>query len=129
MVWLSSLPEDGRVGIHFRDFELFCRLLNNLEDFTVAIKYSSEVGRPLSRKEFKRAAKVCLNGNELSSHLVDTIFVIFGAGEGKSLKYDYYCTELYIFLSDMCSAFYILTFNISISQVIMSFHWRSLQMS
>ena len=83
MVWLSSLPEDGRVGIHFRDFELFCRLLNNLEDFTVAIKYSSEVGRPLSRKEFKRAAKVCLNGNELSSHLVDTIFVIFGAGEGK----------------------------------------------
>ena len=83
MLWLSSLPEDEREGIKFRDFELFCRLLNNLDDFTVAVKYISQVGRPLSRKEFKRAAKVCLNGKDLSSHLVDTIFIIFGAGEGK----------------------------------------------
>merc|ERR1719150_707652 len=82
MLWLSSLPEDEREGIKFRDFELFCRLLNNLDDFSVAVKYISQVGRPLSRKEFKRAAKVCLNGKDLSSHLVDTIFIIFGAGEG-----------------------------------------------
>ena len=83
MVWLSSFPENERVGIQFRDFELFCRLLKNLDDFTVAVKYISEVGRPLSRKEFKRAAKVCLNGKELSSHLVDTVFILFGASEGK----------------------------------------------
>ena len=83
MLWLSSFPESERVGIQFRDFELFCRLLNNLEDFTVAAKYISELGRPLSRKEFNRAAKVCLNGKELSSHLVDTIFILFGAAEGR----------------------------------------------
>jgi len=82
MVWLTSFPENERVGIQFRDFELFCRLLKNLDDFTVAVKYISEVGRPLSRKEFKRAAKVCLNGKELSSHLVDTVFILFGASEG-----------------------------------------------
>ena len=85
MVLLSSVPDEKRAGIQFRDFELFCRLLNNLEDFTVAIKYISVAGRPLSRQEFKRAAKVCLNGQELSSHLVDTLFVIFGAAEGKNV--------------------------------------------
>ena len=86
MIWLSSLPENDRIGIQFRDFELFCRLLKNLDDFSVAVKYISEVGRPLSRKEFKRAAKVCLNGKELSSHLVDTVFILFGASEGKIVQ-------------------------------------------
>ena len=86
MIWLSSLPENDRIGIQFRDFELFCRLLKNLDDFSVAVKYISEVGRPLSRKEFKRAAKVCLNGKELSSHLVDTVFILFGASEGKIVR-------------------------------------------
>ena len=86
MIWLSSLPENERIGIQFRDFELFCRLLKNLDDFSVAVKYISEVGRPLSRKEFKRAAKVCLNGKELSSHLVDTVFILFGASEGKTAE-------------------------------------------
>ena len=84
--WLALMPEKERVGIQFRDFELFCRLLNNLEDFTVAIKYISVAGRPLSRQEFKRAAKVCLNGQEISSHLVDTLFVLFGAAKGKNLN-------------------------------------------
>ena len=79
---LSALPDENRVGIQFEDFETFCRLSNNLEDFTVAVKYISQVGRPLSRKEFKRAAKVCLSGKELSSHLVDIVFVLFGSSEG-----------------------------------------------
>ena len=57
------MPEAERVGIPFQDFELFCRLLNNLDDFAVAIKYISIAGRPLSRNEFKRAAKVCLKGD------------------------------------------------------------------
>ena len=86
MLWLASVPETERVGIQFRDFELFCRLLKNLDDFSVAVKYISEVGRPLSRKEFKRAAKVCLNGKELSSHLVDTVFILFGASKGEKLN-------------------------------------------
>ena len=79
---LSEIPDENRVGIQFKDFETFCRLSNNLEDFTVAVKYISQVGRPLSRKEFKRAAKVCLSGKELSSHLVDIVFVLFGSSEG-----------------------------------------------
>ena len=83
---LSPMLEEERVGVRFRDFELFCRLLNNLEDFTVAVNYISAVGRPLSRQEFKRAAKLCLNGLEISPHLVDILFVIFGATKGRNSR-------------------------------------------
>ena len=55
---LSALPDENRVGIQFKDFETFCRLSNNLEDFTVAVKYISQVGRPLSRKEFKTETRI-----------------------------------------------------------------------
>ena len=78
---LSSVSEKYRTkGITFEEFETFCHLLNNLEDFTVATKYIAYANkRPLSPEEFKRAADACLNaGEELSQNVVATILTVFG---------------------------------------------------
>ncbi|XP_030078663.1 calcium uptake protein 3, mitochondrial isoform X5 [Drosophila hydei] len=69
-------------GISFNDFRDFCHFLNNLDDFTIAMRMYTLADRSISKDEFARAAKIC-TGYSLSEHLIDTVFAIFDAdGDG-----------------------------------------------
>ncbi|XP_032596229.1 calcium uptake protein 3, mitochondrial isoform X5 [Drosophila grimshawi] len=69
-------------GISFNDFRDFCHFLNNLDDFTIAMRMYTLADRAISKDEFARAAKIC-TGYSLSQHMIDTVFAIFDAdGDG-----------------------------------------------
>lgn len=61
----------------FQEFELFTKLLNNLDDFAIAVRIYALAGKSLSREEFKRAAKICLNGKELPDRVINVVFCLF----------------------------------------------------
>lgn len=63
-------------GITFDEFFVFCQFLNNLEDFSIAMKMYTLADNPISKEEFHRAVKIC-TGTSLSSHLINTVFAIF----------------------------------------------------
>ena len=88
-------------GITFKEFLDFCNFLNNLEDFTIAMRMYSLADRPISEgiifdnddpyfflnpyfaDEFHRAVKIC-TGASLSAHVVRTVFLIFDQdGDGR----------------------------------------------
>lgn len=48
---LNSLKEDEDIspGISFPDFKIFCQFLNNLEDFTIAMRMYTLADHPISK--------------------------------------------------------------------------------
>ncbi|XP_052089659.1 calcium uptake protein 3, mitochondrial-like isoform X6 [Mytilus californianus] len=69
-------------GITFEDFQQFCHFLNNLDDFTIAMKMYTYADKSVSEEDFQRAVMVC-TGQTLSTHLVKTVFQIFDSdGDG-----------------------------------------------
>ena len=73
---MQELNEEEK-GINFHEFEQFTQLLNNLEDFAIAVRLYSISGKGLNRDEFKRAAKICLHGQDLPDHVVNAVFKLF----------------------------------------------------
>ncbi|KAI1731696.1 EF-hand domain pair domain-containing protein [Ditylenchus destructor] len=73
-------------GITLQQFEQFSMFLNNLEDFSKAVRLYTAADIPVSRAEFARAVK-CSTGFELDPHLVDTLFFIFDANGDDKLSY------------------------------------------
>ncbi|XP_053615939.1 calcium uptake protein 3, mitochondrial isoform X3 [Plodia interpunctella] len=73
-------------GITFEEFKTFCQFLNNLEDFTIAMRMYTLADHPISKDEFHRAVKIC-TGICQSKHLVDTVFAIFDADGDGLLSY------------------------------------------
>ncbi|KAH8369313.1 hypothetical protein KR009_007960 [Drosophila setifemur] len=73
-------------GISFHDFRDFCHFLNNLDDFTIAMRMYTLADRAISKDEFSRAVKIC-TGYKLSPHLIDTVFAIFDADGDGLLSY------------------------------------------
>ncbi|KAH8273178.1 hypothetical protein KR018_010986 [Drosophila ironensis] len=73
-------------GITFHDFRDFCHFLNNLDDFTIAMRMYTLADRAISKDEFSRAVKIC-TGYSLSPHLIDTVFAIFDADGDGLLSY------------------------------------------
>lgn len=63
-------------GITFEEFHVFCQFLNNLEDFSIAMRMYTLADHPISKDEFHRAVKIC-TGTSLTEHLVNTVFAIF----------------------------------------------------
>ncbi|KAG5881910.1 hypothetical protein JTB14_007107 [Gonioctena quinquepunctata] len=63
-------------GITFEEFHMFCQFLNNLEDFSIAMRMYTLADHPISKDEFLRAVKIC-TGTNLSQHLVHIVFAIF----------------------------------------------------
>ncbi|KAF9791392.1 hypothetical protein SFRURICE_014104 [Spodoptera frugiperda] len=59
-------------GITFEEFKTFCQFLNNLEDFTIAMRMYTLADHPISKDEFHRAVKIC-TGISQSEHLVSTV--------------------------------------------------------
>lgn len=60
--------------------------LNNLDDFTKAVKLFTAADLPVSRNEFLRAVK-CSTGIDLSPTLVDMLYRIFDANDDDRLSY------------------------------------------
>ncbi|KAH8359215.1 hypothetical protein KR093_005254 [Drosophila rubida] len=73
-------------GISFNDFRDFCHFLNNLDDFTIAMRMYTLADRSISKDEFARAAKIC-TGYKLNEHLIETVFAIFDADGDGMLHY------------------------------------------
>ncbi|CAH2985856.1 unnamed protein product [Chilo suppressalis] len=73
-------------GITFDEFKTFCQFLNNLEDFTIAMRMYTLADHPISKDEFHRAVKIC-TGIGQSEHLVTTVFAIFDADGDGLLSY------------------------------------------
>lgn len=73
-------------GITFEEFLVFCQFLNNLEDFSIAMRMYTLADRPISKDEFHRAVKIC-TGTSLSPHIVHTVFSIFDADGDGLLSY------------------------------------------
>ncbi|XP_053965264.1 calcium uptake protein 3, mitochondrial isoform X2 [Anastrepha ludens] len=73
-------------GITFDEFRDFCRFLNNLEDFAIAMRMYTLADRAISQSEFSRAVKIC-TGFKLSKHLIDTVFAIFDDNGDGMLSY------------------------------------------
>ncbi|XP_055692034.1 calcium uptake protein 3, mitochondrial isoform X2 [Lutzomyia longipalpis] len=63
-------------GITFKEFRDFCQFLNNLEDFSIAMRMYTLADRAISKDEFSRAVKIC-TGFTLTPHIVKTVFAIF----------------------------------------------------
>lgn len=73
-------------GITFEEFKTFCQFLNNLEDFSIAMRMYTLADHPISKDEFHRAVKIC-TGISQSEHLVSTVFAIFDADGDGLLSY------------------------------------------
>ncbi|XP_063369719.1 calcium uptake protein 3, mitochondrial [Cydia amplana] len=73
-------------GITFPEFKTFCQFLNNLDDFTIAMRMYTLADHPISKDEFHRAVKIC-TGISQSEHLVTTVFAIFDADGDGLLSY------------------------------------------
>ncbi|XP_046385288.1 calcium uptake protein 3, mitochondrial isoform X2 [Ischnura elegans] len=70
-------------GISFEEFRVFCQFLNNLDDFSIAMRMYTLADNPISQEEFERAVRIC-TGKNLSKHLVRTVFQIFDEdGDGR----------------------------------------------
>ena len=61
----------------FKDFEPFCQVINNIDDLKVIIQLFMSAGRSINQKEFKRAIKICSNGNPPSNTITDLFYRIF----------------------------------------------------
>lgn len=91
-------------GITFEEFYVFCQFLNNLEDFSIAMRMYTLADHPISKgkisycfnflltkkiyisDEFHRAVKIC-TGTSLSEHIVHTVFAIFDEDGDGLLSY------------------------------------------
>ncbi|XP_055314014.1 calcium uptake protein 3, mitochondrial isoform X2 [Sitodiplosis mosellana] len=73
-------------GVTFKEFKDFCQFLNNLEDFSIAMRMYTLSDQAISKGEFARAVKIC-TGLTLSEHLVDTVFAIFDEDGDGMLSY------------------------------------------
>ncbi|XP_066584515.1 calcium uptake protein 3, mitochondrial isoform X2 [Prorops nasuta] len=77
---------DLHIGITFDEFRHFYQFLNNLDDFSIAMRMYTLADHPISKDEFRRAVKIC-TGTTLSQHIVDTVFVLFDEDGDEQLSY------------------------------------------
>ena len=73
-------------GVNVAQFEQFSMFLNNLEEFTKAVKLYTAAELPVSRLEFIRAVK-CSTGFELDPFVVEILYRIFDANNDDRLSY------------------------------------------
>lgn len=66
------------------DYEQFCQLLLNLEDF---ITVTNIYGKELSKQQFKHTIKIVC-GVEFNDELLDLIFLIFDKDQDGKLTFD-----------------------------------------
>ncbi|XP_077254941.1 calcium uptake protein 3, mitochondrial-like isoform X1 [Temnothorax americanus] len=74
------------IGITFEEFRRFYQFLNNLDDFSIAMRMYTLADHPISKDEFQRAVKIC-TGTMLSTHIIDTVFALFDVDGDGQLSY------------------------------------------
>ncbi|XP_070157621.1 calcium uptake protein 3, mitochondrial-like [Polyergus mexicanus] len=77
---------DLHIGITFEEFRRFYQFLNNLDDFSIAMRMYTLADHPISKDEFQRAVKIC-TGSMLSTHIIDTVFALFDVDGDGQLSY------------------------------------------
>ncbi|KAL0123687.1 hypothetical protein PUN28_005892 [Cardiocondyla obscurior] len=77
---------DLHIGITFEEFRRFYQFLNNLDDFSIAMRMYTLADHPISKDEFQRAVKIC-TGTMLSTHIIDTVFALFDVDGDGQLSY------------------------------------------
>lgn len=85
-------------GISLQQFETFSMFLNNLEDFSKAVRLYTIADIPVSQSEFIRAVR-CSTGFNLDPALVNVLFKIFDANGDDKLSY----SEFIAVMSDRLS--------------------------
>ncbi|KAJ1355038.1 hypothetical protein KIN20_012158 [Parelaphostrongylus tenuis] len=78
-------PPDDK-GVSLGEWARFSVFLNNLEEFSTAVRLYSNADIPVSPLEFSRAVQ-CTIGESLDPHLVSLIFRIFDANNDQTLSY------------------------------------------
>uniref|UniRef100_A0A0K0CWU1 Mitochondrial aspartate/glutamate carrier protein n=1 Tax=Angiostrongylus cantonensis TaxID=6313 RepID=A0A0K0CWU1_ANGCA len=78
-------PQDDK-GITLSEWARFSVFLNNLEEFTTAVRLYTNADIPVSPLEFTRAVQTT-TGESLDPHLVSLIFRIFDANGDQTLSY------------------------------------------
>ncbi|XP_031364030.1 calcium uptake protein 3, mitochondrial isoform X2 [Apis dorsata] len=80
------INSDLQIGITFEEFRRFYQFLNNLDDFSIAMRMYTLADHPISKDEFQRAVKIC-TGSVLSDHIIDTVFALFDEDGDGQLSY------------------------------------------
>ncbi|XP_055927045.1 calcium uptake protein 3, mitochondrial-like isoform X3 [Argiope bruennichi] len=80
----ERIPDEK--GISFAQFKAFCQFLNNLDDFSIAMRMFTFANRPISQEEFHRAVAIC-TGHSLDANLVNAVFQIFDEDGDGQLSY------------------------------------------
>ncbi|XP_062702731.1 calcium uptake protein 3, mitochondrial-like [Aedes albopictus] len=62
--------------VTYDEFEAFCQVLHNLDDFVVAMRFFYSVKRAISKDEFAQAVRICA-GSKVDAHLIDLVFALF----------------------------------------------------
>ncbi|XP_076278116.1 calcium uptake protein 3, mitochondrial-like isoform X2 [Lasioglossum baleicum] len=75
-----------QIGITFDEFRRFYQFLNNIDDFSIAMRMYTLADHPISKDEFQRAVKIC-TGSVLSNHIIDTVFALFDEDGDGQLSY------------------------------------------
>ncbi|XP_031841721.1 calcium uptake protein 3, mitochondrial isoform X1 [Nomia melanderi] len=75
-----------QTGITFDEFRRFYQFLNNIDDFSIAMRMYTLADQPISKDEFQRAVKIC-TGSVLSGHIIDTVFALFDEDGDGQLSY------------------------------------------
>jgi len=79
------------VDVHSRDisfdkFYQFNAFINNLEDFSLALKFHTQANKPINKYEFQKAVKLS-SGFELNSDIVNVIYMVFDENDDGNLSY------------------------------------------
>lgn len=73
-------------GISFEKFYEFSMFMNNLDDFSLALKFHTLANRSISTNEFQRAVKIS-SGFTLDEQIVKVIFNTFDENKDGQLSY------------------------------------------
>ncbi|CAF3881796.1 unnamed protein product [Rotaria sp. Silwood1] len=84
---------DQQNAITFEQFKHFSTFLQNLQEFSIAMRFHRLSNKPISQTEFQRAVKISM-GFELESHIIALIFRIFDVDDDQHLSYDEFITVM-----------------------------------
>lgn len=90
---LNQDPDSHQNVISFEKFHEFSMFMNNLDDFSLALKFHTQANRSISTNEFQRAVRIS-SGFTLDEHIVKVIFNVFDENSDGQLSYKEFISVL-----------------------------------
>eukprot|EP00697_Spironema_sp_BW2_P001841 gnl/Spiro4/12471_TR6584_c0_g1_i1.p1 gnl/Spiro4/12471_TR6584_c0_g1~~gnl/Spiro4/12471_TR6584_c0_g1_i1.p1 ORF type:complete len:311 (+),score=48.52 gnl/Spiro4/12471_TR6584_c0_g1_i1:368-1300(+) len=81
---LRAIP-DRAPGVSYAEFCQFNRVLDHLDEVDLTLRLFSSSPSEVNKVEFRRAA-LAVTGEELSNHMLDVLFIVFGSTPDGSLS-------------------------------------------